>query len=107
MALKKQYLKTKPEVRVTFEVSKIAAHNAAKIYLLGEFNHWNPIELEHMKNGKFKTTVKLPTDQQDSYEFRYKMLDQEGKEHFDNDWEADGYRPNVFGEDNSIVQVTH
>lgn len=107
MALKKQYLKSRPEVRVTFEVSKKAAQDAAKVFLLGEFNDWNPVELEHLKNGKFRTVLKLPTDQQSCYEFRYKYYTQDGSEKFDNDWEADAYHPNEFGGDNSVIIVTH
>lgn len=107
MTLKKQYLKSRPEVRVTFEVSKQAAHDATKVYLLGEFNDWTPIELEHLKNGKFKTIVSLPTDKKPSYEFRYKLCSPDGHEMFENDWEADAYNPNAFGEENSVVSVTH
>ncbi|MFM2483197.1 isoamylase early set domain-containing protein [Celerinatantimonas sp. YJH-8] len=107
MALKKQYLKSKPEVRVTFEVSKEAANNASRIFLLGEFNQWEPVELDHMKNGKFKIVVKLPTDQQSSYQFRYKLCDASGKEYFENDWNADAYCPNLYGEENSVITVTH
>lgn len=107
MALKKQYLKSRPEVRVTFEISKQAAHEAAKVYLLGEFNNWTPIELEHLKNGKFKTVVKLPTDQQSKYEFRYKYQFKDGHEEFENEWEADGYLPNDFGEENSVINIVH
>ncbi|MFM2486509.1 isoamylase early set domain-containing protein [Celerinatantimonas yamalensis] len=107
MPLKKQYLKSRPEVRVTFEINKQATHNAKKVYLLGEFNDWTPVELEHLKNGKFKTVISLPTDQQPSYQFRYKFCGMDGEETFDNDWNADAYQPNSYGEDNSVVMVSY
>lgn len=46
MPVTKKFLKTKPEVQVTFEVTKEAASEAAQVYLLGEFAGWEPVELK-------------------------------------------------------------
>ena len=105
MSLKKKYLKSKPEVKVTFEVNKEAAEDAAQAFLLAEFNDWQPVELKKLKNGCFKAELSVPTDQQESFEFKYRFVDESGNERFDNDWEADAYRPNALGSDNSVLLV--
>ena len=43
MSTVKKYLKTK--VKVTFEVAKEAALGAKEVYLLCDFNGWDPIPL--------------------------------------------------------------
>ncbi|WP_026957666.1 MULTISPECIES: isoamylase early set domain-containing protein [Aliagarivorans] len=106
MPLKKQYLKSKPEMKVTFEVEKEAAGDAAQIFLLAEFNDWQPLELSKLKSGKFKVVVNVPTDQQESYQFKYKLLDAAGSESFDNDWAADAYIASDMGGDNSVLEVS-
>lgn len=105
MPLKKQYLKSKPEVKVTFEVEKEATQDAEQIFLLAEFNQWQPIEMSKLKSGKFKAVVNVPTDQQDAYQFKYKLCLEGGEEAYDNDWEADAYLPNGVDGDNSVLQV--
>ena len=54
MPINKQFLKSRPEVKVTFAVEKEAAGDAEQVLLLGEFSQWQPIELKRMKNGEFK-----------------------------------------------------
>ena len=68
MAIKKQYLKSKPICKVTFTVP---VENANKVVVIGEFNEWNTeaTALKKLKNGTFKGTVDLEKD--NSYEFRY------------------------------------
>ncbi|MFO6422751.1 isoamylase early set domain-containing protein [Motilimonas sp. KMU-193] len=105
MPLKKRFLKSKPQVKVTFELEKETAANAEKIFLIGEFNDWSPIELEKFKNGKFKTTLDLPTDVQPEFEFKYKFIGVDGNEVFENEVQADGYRSNEFGTENSLLNV--
>ncbi|MCE2571397.1 isoamylase early set domain-containing protein [Motilimonas eburnea] len=105
MPLKKRFLKSKPQVKVTFELEKDAAGQAEKIFLLGEFNDWSPIELQKFKNGKFKATLDLPTDAQSEFEFKYKLITADGNEAFENEVEADGYRMNEFGTENSLLSV--
>ncbi|ENY73832.1 isoamylase early set domain-containing protein [Aeromonas diversa] len=105
MPLSKQYLKSKPEVKVTFAVDREAATGAEQVFLLGEFNQWEPLELKKMKSGEFKTTLNLPTDQQAQFQYCYRLVNQEGEERYDNDWAADDYVPGPFGRDNSVIRV--
>lgn len=105
MSLSKQFLKSRPEVKVTFAVEKEAAAGASQVFLLGEFNQWQPTELKRLKNGEFKATLNLPTDQQDAYQYCYRLVSDEGTESYDNDWAADDYVPGPFGRDNSVVRV--
>ncbi|KUE80881.1 isoamylase early set domain-containing protein [Aeromonas schubertii] len=105
MPLSKQYLKSKPEVKVTFAVDKEAANDADHVFLLGEFNQWEPLELKRMKSGEFKTTLNLPTDRQAQFQYCYRLVNPEGEERYDNDWAADDYVPGPFGRDNSVIRV--
>lgn len=68
MAIKKQYLKSKPVCKVTFSVS---AKEAKNVIVVGTFNEWNTeaAQLKKLKNGTFKTTLDLPAET--SHEFRY------------------------------------
>ncbi|MBD1388843.1 isoamylase early set domain-containing protein [Neiella sp. HB171785] len=105
MATKKQFLKTKPVVKVTFEVSAEAAQGASEVYVLCEALDWEKQPLKKFKAGHFKATLNLPTDDKDDYEYRYCLVMEDGSEKYDNDWEAESYRPNGSGEDNSVVSV--
>ncbi|MFS4482356.1 isoamylase early set domain-containing protein [Hyunsoonleella sp. 2307UL5-6] len=98
MAIKKQYLKSKPICKVTFSIE---APDAKKVVVVGSFNDWNAKKapLKKLKNGTFKATVDL--DKDSSYEFKY-VVDGE----FVNDTAADAYAWNDFaGAENSIVTV--
>lgn len=99
MSLEKSFLKTKPVCKVTFSLPVNATDGAEKVELLGEFNDWDKAKAVPMKleDGVFKTTLKLPVGK--NYEFRY-LID---GEFWENDWKADQYQPNPFGEDNSVV----
>lgn len=55
MPLIKQFLKSKPEVKVTFAVEKEAAAGAEQVMLIGEFTQWQPVELKRMKSGEFQS----------------------------------------------------
>ena len=83
MAIKKQYLKSKPVCKVTFSVP---AEEAKSVAVVGSFNEWNTeaTELKKLKNGTFKGTVDLESD--NSYEFRYVV---DGT--YINDDQADAY----------------
>ena len=88
MAIKKQFLKSKPVCKVTFS---IPAKEANSVSVVGDFNEWNTeaTELKKLKNGTFKGTVDLETAS--SYEFRYVV---DGT--YVNDEQADGYAWNDF-----------
>ena len=98
MAIKKQFLKSKPVCKVTFT---LAAEEAKKVAVVGSFNEWNEkaTPLKKLKNGTFKGTVDLESDQ--SYEFRY-LVDGE----YVNDPEADGEVWSDFaGAENSLLSL--
>lgn len=98
MAIKKQFVKTKPVCKVTFSVDAKEAKSAS---VVGDFNSWNPEEgiLNKLKNGTFKGVFDLDKDA--SYEFKYVI---DGA--YINEAEADAYRYNAFaGADNSVVEV--
>jgi len=97
--LKKNYTKTGKFCRVTFKL--LAEVNAQTAALCGDFNNWAPDThlMKRLKDGSFSTTVSLSSSR--SYRFRY-LLD--GKR-WENDWEADAYVPNEYGNYNSVVEV--
>jgi 1,4-alpha-glucan branching enzyme len=96
--LKKQSLKTKPVVKVTFTLpDSIKAENA---YLVGDFNDWDEKATQmkkQKKNGQFSITLELEKGRE--YQFRYLVNESE----WHNDWNADKYVPNPFSGDNSVV----
>lgn len=98
MAIKKQFLKSKPVCKVTFSVP---AENAKSVTVVGSFNDWNTeaTSLKRLKNGNFKGSVDLETS--NSYEFRY-LIDGT----YVNDDEADGYAWSDFAAaDNSVIKL--
>jgi 1,4-alpha-glucan branching enzyme len=97
--IKKTYSKTNPVCRVTFELPLEV--NAQSAHLCGEFNDWNQTShrMKRRKDGSFTLTISLKPDH--SYRFRY-LLD---GERWENDWAADGYVPNPFGSEDSLVEV--
>ena len=99
MALKKQFIKTKPVCKVTFS---IAEKNANTVAVVGDFNNWNAAEgeLSKLKNGTFKGVFELPVEA--TYEFRY-LIDGTS---YSNDTEADSYKWNDYANtENSVVVV--
>ena len=88
MAIKKQYLKTKPLCKVTFSVT---AKEAEAVSVVGNFNEWNTkaTSLKKLKNGTFKGTIDLEKDNE--YEFRYVV---DGT--YTNDEQADSYKWNAY-----------
>lgn len=98
MAIKKQVIKTKPVVKVTFSIEAKEANTAS---VVGDFNNWNPAEgaLSKLKTGTFKATFDLPKD--NSFEFKYLV---DGT--YVNDPEADSYAYNEFaGAENSVLAL--
>ncbi|WP_147677861.1 isoamylase early set domain-containing protein [Algibacter pacificus] len=98
MAIKKQFLKSKPVCKVTFSIE---AEEAKKVSVVGSFNEWDEkaTPLKKLKNGTFKGTVDL--DIENSYEFKY-VVDGD----YINDTEADSYVWSDFASaDNSVVTV--
>lgn len=99
MAIKKQYLKTKPAVKVTLTLPKAAASEAKKVEVFGDFTNWKKgIKMTKLKNGSYKTTLDLAPESE--YQFRY-LIDNDT---WENDWEADKYvATGVSLEENSVI----
>jgi 1,4-alpha-glucan branching enzyme len=98
--LKKQFLKTKDVVKVTFSLPE--AVQGETVYLVGDFNNWdeNATQMKRQKNGSFTLTLDLDKDRE--FQFRYLVNGTE----WHNDWEADKYVPNPYSGDNSVVVTT-
>jgi len=102
MSLAKRPLKTRPVSKVTFRLPAEAAPDTDQVYLVGEFNAWDPsaTPMQRLRSGEFKVTLDLERGRR--YEFRYLI----GQENWENDWEADAYVPSgISGSDNSVVVV--
>lgn len=96
MSITKQYLKSKPECKVTFCVP---AKDANKVEIAGDFNNWKSEELKKFKNGNFKTQLNLPLDKE--YQFKY-IID--GK--WVNEAEADGFQWSDYAAaENSVIKI--
>ena len=99
MAIKKQYLKSKPVCKVTFTVP---AEDAKKVAVVGDFNNWKANKasaLKKQKNGNFKGTLDLPKE--GSFEFKY-IIDG----NYVNEPEADRYQWNDFaGGENAVLEL--
>ncbi|RDI52357.1 isoamylase early set domain-containing protein [Flavobacterium glaciei] len=98
MAIKKQFVKTKPVCKVTFSVT---AKEASQASVVGDFNNWNVEEgaLIKLKNGTFKGVFDLNKDA--AYEFKYVI---DGA--FVNEPEADSFKWNEFaGNENGVLVV--
>jgi 1,4-alpha-glucan branching enzyme len=97
--LKKAYSKTGRSCRITFELPPEV--DAETAYLCGEFNEWDQTAqpMKRHRDGKFSLTISLKPGQE--YRVRYLLDD----ERWENDWNADAYRPNTFGSEDSVVKV--
>jgi 1,4-alpha-glucan branching enzyme len=85
--------------RITFEVPATAGARSA--HLCGDFNDWSTeaTPMERLADGAFRVTVALATGRR--WRFRY-LLD---GERWENDWAADDYEPNVYGGQDSVVDL--
>ena len=97
--LKKRYYQGGDKCRVWFYLpAEVGAETA---FLVGDFNGWNQNAdpMKKKKDGAFFTALTLEVGNE--YEYRF-FLD---GEHWENDWEADFYKPNDLGTENSVVKV--
>ena len=101
IGVQKQYLKIGDVCNVTFRLPQEAAPDAAVVTVVGEFNDWSLSDtpMKKLKNGTFKTTMKLPCGNE--YKFRY-LID---SSRWENDWCADEYTPNAFGGEDSVIRI--
>ncbi|MFD2542463.1 isoamylase early set domain-containing protein [Lacinutrix gracilariae] len=98
MAIKKQFLKSKPVCKVTFTVP---AKEANEVLLAGNWNNWDAktAPLKKLKNGTFKGTVNLESGS--TYEFKY-VVDGE----WQNEEQADAFVWNDYAaSDNSVINL--
>lgn len=84
---------------VTFEVPPDVG--AQRAYVVGDFNDWSTsaTEMKPRKDGRYTATIRLVNGR--PYRFRYLLDD----ERWENDWAADGYAPNPFGTEDSVVEL--
>mgnify|MGYP003573662284 FL=1 len=103
MSIKKQYLKSKPECKLTFRVTKEEAQSAETVAIVGEFNEWNKDAepMKKLKSGDFTQTLNLETGRE--YQFKYLV----NNTTWANETEADKVVPNgiVEGEFNSVIEL--
>ncbi|MFQ5812844.1 MAG: isoamylase early set domain-containing protein [Anaerolineae bacterium] len=86
------------KVLVTFEIP--ASLWATQVHLIGDFNKWDwtahPLT-QRRSDSAWVITLELDAGQ--AYQFRYLSDGQR----WCNDCQADGYAPNPYGGDNSVV----
>ena len=96
----KQYLEN-GDCEVTFRLPKEVAIDAQNITLVGDFNDWSESAspMTRLKDGSFEVTMILEPAR--VYKFRY-LID---SSRWENDYFADKYVSNEFGEENSVIIV--
>ena len=87
------------KVRVTFSMPKL--DNVHQLYLVGDFNHWSIADTPMQQAPDSTWSAVLSLDSGQDYQFRYLANGTD----WHNDWAADGYLPNEFGSDNSVVSL--
>ncbi len=107
MTIKKQYLKSKPEVKVTFEIEQTDTKNAISISLLCEHNQWQAIELKKLKNGKFKVVVNISTKESESLQYIFQATGENNQKMMLLPADADAYVDNGMndGGKNAVLQI--
>jgi 1,4-alpha-glucan branching enzyme len=83
------------KVHVTFSMP--AEILARSIHVVGDFNNWSTTA-NPLRRDTHAWTISIELDSGRSYEYRYLV---DGK--WFNDWQADDYKPNEHGGDNSVV----
>jgi len=86
-------------VDVTFTLP--AEVRADRVNLCGEFSEWSTedIKLERAGDGSWQATVALEPGRTSRYRY---LLD---GQRWENAWQADGYVPNPYGSDDSLIVV--
>ena len=97
--ISKQFAANCEKVRVVFELPSCLW--ADRIYVVGDFNEWQPAEtpLKQDRDGVWRAELELPVGHY--YEFRY-LID--GKWHAE--IHADGSQPSDIGCNNSVLDTT-
>ena len=87
-------------VRVTFELPAEIAETSVAV--VGDFNDWDPektLMTLNKKKGVWSKTISLKPGR--PYEFRYYI----DERRWENDEAADGYAPNPYFSENSVLEV--
>jgi hypothetical protein len=97
--IKKEYPGSNSSCRVTLRLPKKAVGAAKRVTVAGEFNDWDrdTMPMKRLENGDFEISFALRTGR--IYRFRY-LID---NCRWENDWSADGYAPNPYGCDDSLL----
>jgi hypothetical protein len=97
--IKKEYLGSNSSCRVTLRLPQKAVGAAKRVTVAGEFNDWDKdrMPMKRLGNGDFEISFALRTGR--VYRFRYLIDDCR----WENDWSADGYAPNPYGCDDSLL----
>ena len=108
MPITKRYLKSKPQVKVTFEIEKQDAKDAQHIVLLSSHNNWAPIEFKKLKSGKFKIAENISIEEGDDFQFIYKATAEDGGEFTLLPEDADNYVHNGITDNgkNAVLVIT-
>lgn len=107
MTIKKQYLKSKPEVKITFEVEPKDAQDAKSITLLSEHNDWQPIIFTQLKSGKFKATFNVSTENIESFQYTFQAVKEDKQQVMLLPMGADDYVDNGMtdGGKNAVLKI--
>jgi len=95
----KKFVRAKNLFKVTFSLPTESGAQTAS--LCGDFNEWSKTShpMKKQKDGRFKLTLELAAGRH--YHFRYFLDDQR----WENDWDADAYVPNSFGDEDSVIYL--
>lgn len=95
MSIKKQFLKSRRECKVTFRLdNNDALQDVQTISVVGDFNNWDPndMSMKRLKNGSYIKVCYL--EQGKSIQFRYLI----NNETWMTDDQADGYADTGMGD---------
>lgn len=101
--INKKYIKSRKVAKVTFELPRRELPEGVEVksaHLVGEFNDWDPAATE-MTYSKKKKAFWVSIDLEPGREYQYRYLI--NGEQWCNEWYADAYVRNGFGEDNCVV----
>ena len=108
MTIKKQRLKSKPEIKITFDIEKKDAQDAVSINLLSEHNQWEPIEFTVLKSGKFKLAINVSTAEATNFQYIFQATNSDNHQFMLLPEDADGHTDNGMGDggQNAIMELS-
>jgi hypothetical protein len=93
----KRILAQRGLVEVTFTLPPQVT--ASAVELVGDFTSWTAVPMDRREDGGWETRLELAPGR--SYQYRFRI----DGDRWENDWEADEYRSNDFGQDNSVLHT--